>query len=135
MANAHRSVVLLVEDNDEISENMAEILDVEGHACWRAASADAALQLLEAESRAPDAILLDLRMPGMPAVEFVAALKGRPAWASIPIVLVTAALATDVPEDLAVDEIVFKPFQLEELLELVGEIVTRRRGLPERATT
>jgi two-component system, chemotaxis family, chemotaxis protein CheY len=133
MANARRSVVLLIEDNQEIAENMAEILDAEGHACSRAASADAALQLLETESP-PDAILLDLRMPGLPAADFVAAVRGRPAWASIPIVLVTAALATDIPEDLAVDEVVFKPFQLEELLELVGEVVTRRSGLGERTT-
>jgi CheY-like chemotaxis protein len=130
MPSPFQSVVLLVEDNEEISENMVEILGQQGHACWAALTADAALRRLEEEPRPPDLVLLDLRMPGMPAVEFVALLRARPAWAGIPVVLVTAALASDIPEDLDVDEVVFKPFQLEELLELVRQTIARRRTEP-----
>jgi CheY-like chemotaxis protein len=127
MPDAGQGVVLLVEDNAEISENMAEILGQQGHVCHTALSADAALRVLEAGQCAPDLILLDLRMPGMRAVDFVALVRERPAWAAIPIVLVTAALAADIPDDLDVDEVVFKPFQLDELLDLVGELIARGR--------
>lgn len=122
------ATVLVVEDNLDIAENLAEILAQEGYACWCAANADAAVRRLGAEPRPPDAILLDLRMPGMTAVEFVSLLKRRPAWSRIPVVLVTAALEADVPPELDVDEVVFKPFQLSELLEVLNGVVAPSRG-------
>jgi hypothetical protein len=47
---------------------------------------------------------------------------------------VTAALASEIPSDLAVDEIVFKPFELDELLERLSEIVASGRPLKRAGT-
>jgi CheY-like chemotaxis protein len=126
---AGAATVLVVEDNLDIAENLAEILAQEGYACWCAPTADAAVRRLAAEPRPPDAILLDLRMPGMTAVDFVSLLKGRPSWSRIPVVLVTAALEADVPPELEVDEVIFKPFQLPELLEVLNAVVAPSRGV------
>jgi CheY-like chemotaxis protein len=114
-----QKVVLVVDDNQAIRENLGECLELEGYLCWLASNADEALRRLERESRAPDAVLLDLKMPGMPAAQFVRVLKQQMGWSRIPIILTTAALDSDVPKDLAFDALLPRPFDVSRLLELV----------------
>ena len=54
--------VLLVEDEDDIRENTAELMRIMGYEVLEAASAEAALALLE---RRPDVVLTDLQLPGL----------------------------------------------------------------------
>jgi len=54
--------VLLVEDEDDIRENSAELMRFMGYEVLEAASAEAALALLQ---RQPDIVLTDLQLPGM----------------------------------------------------------------------
>ncbi|WP_313171870.1 hybrid sensor histidine kinase/response regulator [Massilia oculi] len=54
--------VLLVEDEDDIRENTAELMRIMGYEVLEAASAEAALALLE---RRPDIVLTDLQLPGL----------------------------------------------------------------------
>jgi CheY-like chemotaxis protein len=70
--------------------------------------------------RSPDLILLDLKMPGMPARRFISRLKERATWSRATIVLVTGASHGDIPPDLQVDALLPKPFSLDLLLELVS---------------
>lgn len=114
-----RKIVLVVDDNQAIRENIGECLELEGYLCWLAPSADEALLRLEREMRTPCAVLLDLKMPGMPAASFVRALKQQPRWSQVPIILTTAALESDVPKDLAFDALLPRPFDVTRLLELV----------------
>jgi two-component system phosphate regulon response regulator PhoB len=112
-------IVLVVDDDGAISENLKEILEMEGYECWLARSADAALRLLELEVRSPDVILLDLVMPGMSVRRFISQLKDRATWARASIILTSAALEEEFPLDLQVDALLPKPFSIEHLLELV----------------
>src|SRR5689334_2277643 len=80
-------VVLIVDDNESIRENLGECLESEGYRCWLEASADNALRRLESALCVPDVILLDLRMPGMPAEHFVSLLRSRLVWSKVPVVL------------------------------------------------
>ena len=121
-SSGEQKLVLIVDDNEAIRENLGECLDMEGYQCWLARNADDALRRLERESRTPDAVLLDLKMPGMSAADFVRALKQRPPWSRVPIVLTTAALDSDVPADLQFDALLPRPFDVARLLELVGRI-------------
>jgi CheY-like chemotaxis protein len=116
---AERKIVLVVDDNEAIRENLGECLEMEGYLCWLAPSADEALRRLESESRAPDVVLLDLKMPGLSASSFVRALKQQPRWSRIPVILSTAALESDVPRDLTYDAVLPRPFDVARLLELV----------------
>ncbi len=116
---AEQKVVLVVDDNQAIRENLGECLELEGYLCWLASSADEAVRRLDREARAPDAVLLDLKMPGMSAAHFVRLLKQQPGLSRIPIILTTAALDSDVPKDLAFDALLPRPFDVSRLLELV----------------
>lgn len=113
-------LVLVVDDNQAIRENLGECLEMEGYRCWLAQTADEALRKLGGDPHAPDAVLLDLKMPGMSAADFVRALKRQPRWSRIPVILTTAALDSDVPKDLPFDALLPRPFDVAQLLELVG---------------
>ncbi len=69
----------------------------------------------------PKLILLDLVLPGMSARNFLTALKLEPAWALIPVVLVTAVTSSEVPRDTPVDSVLLKPIDSGELLSLVRQ--------------
>ena len=116
-----QKIVLVVDDNQAIRENLGECLELEGYLCWLAPTADDALRRLERETRVPHAILLDLKMPGMSAAQFVHALKRQPRWSRVPVILTTAALESDVPKDLAFDALLPRPFDVTRLLELVHQ--------------
>jgi CheY-like chemotaxis protein len=67
MENPRR--VLIVDDNVDLAENIAEILQIDGHVTDVAASAEEALP--KALGDAPDAVVTDYRLPGMSGAAFV----------------------------------------------------------------
>jgi DNA-binding response OmpR family regulator len=60
---------LIVDDNVELAENIAEILQIDGHTTEVAASAEDAFP--KAGNSDPDVLLTDFRLPGMNGAEFV----------------------------------------------------------------
>jgi len=111
--------VLLVEDNDDVRESLAETLEAEGHAVVQASAARTALALLERPG-APEVVLVDLRMPVMDGLSFVEAMRARADRDRFRIILMSADRAvtrlSDVPGVAAVLE---KPFDLQQLLSLL----------------
>src|SRR4029450_11741921 len=76
-----------------------------------------ALELLETET--PDVILLDIEMPRMDGFEFTKNIKANERTSGIPIVMITSRTAEkhrNLAKDLGVDLYLGKPFQEEELL-------------------
>lgn len=104
--------ILIVDDEDDIREVAQLSLEMVGG--WQvltAASGAAALKL--AASERPDAILLDVMMPGMDGPATARALKAQPETADIPVILLTAKVqAADRRrfDDLGVAGILAKPF-------------------------
>ncbi len=80
--------VLLVEDDPAIREVTRAILQKEGWKVTEAENGRIGLKCIE-QSR-PRVILLDLMMPEMDGFEFVAEVRQKPEWRSIPIVVLTA---------------------------------------------
>jgi CheY-like chemotaxis protein len=80
--------VLLVEDDPATREVTRIILEKEGWKVSEAENGRVALQCME-QSR-PRLIMLDLMMPEMDGFEFVARLRQKVEWRSIPIVVLTA---------------------------------------------
>lgn len=117
--------VLIVEDDNDIREDLAEILRDEGHQVETAANgADALAQLEHKAQRGerPCLILLDLMMPVMNGWDFRAKQMSTPGIADIPVILVSGAL--DVPHHattLHTAGYLRKPIQLPRLLELVTQ--------------
>ena len=83
-----RALVLLVEDDLLTRQGIQRTLEQEGHEVISVGGGQEALQKLQ-QSR-PEVIILDLMMPGMDGFEFITELLGREAWATIPVVVLTA---------------------------------------------
>jgi CheY-like chemotaxis protein len=87
--------LLVVDDDPDARELLRRAAEGEG---WTVDEADNGRVALERVAAQPPAlILLDLMMPEMDGFEFVAALRKRPEWRAIPIVVITAKDLT--PED------------------------------------
>ena len=107
--------LLLVEDNSDLRSflgaRLARRYRVE-------TAADGAAGLEAAQRCRPDLVVTDVMMAGMDGFELCRRLKGDPAFASTPVILLTARAGTDaVAEGLeaGADDYVVKPFALREL--------------------
>jgi signal transduction histidine kinase len=83
------STVLIVDDHASARDTLEALLSAQPHRLAFAASGQEALARL-ADGLAPDAILLDVMMPGLDGFEVCQRIKTDPRWQHIPVVLVTA---------------------------------------------
>lgn len=108
--------LLLVEDDDDLREAVAELLRLEGWEVSVARHGEEALVRLRDGAR-PAVILLDLMMPVMSGAEFRQAQRADPALAAIPVVLMTAVQGGRAAADeLAAEGYFPKPVDLDALL-------------------
>ena len=85
--------ILVVEDDAPTRSLMRRLLEKEG---WQVAEAENGRLGLEClDSVRPNLVLLDIMMPEVDGFEFVAEVRRRPEWRSLPIVVVTAKDLTD----------------------------------------
>jgi DNA-binding response OmpR family regulator len=118
-----RMHVLVIDDDEWIRELVGMTLTEEGYGAYTAPDGAAALALLEELARdgrrAPDLILLDMRMPAMDGWAFAKAYRDR-RLSPAPIVVITAATdAAQCAADIGADGALAKPFLIEELLAVV----------------
>ena len=111
--------LMIVDDDDDLRDAIADIMSAQGYKVAAFADARAALASLESGGT-PFLILLDLMMPGMSGWEFRAAQLKSPRLTPIPVVVVTAASTFIDGAALRDIEILRKPFELDTLLTLVG---------------
>ncbi|HLL24155.1 MAG TPA: response regulator [Kofleriaceae bacterium] len=82
--------VLLVDDDDDIREAVADALVDSGHRVIHARNGKEALGALEDSNELPGLILLDLMMPVMDGAEFRVRQRAHEQWSSIPVVVLSA---------------------------------------------
>ncbi|CAH1000700.1 Regulator of RpoS [Neolewinella maritima] len=119
MDNRH-ATVLIIEDNQEVRENLAEILDLYGYRTRTAANGLEGAKL--AIEHLPDIILCDIMMPELDGFGVLNLLAGNDRTAAIPFVFITARTeAADVRRgmNLGADDYITKPFYKDELLQVV----------------
>jgi CheY-like chemotaxis protein len=112
--------VLVVDDDEDSREAIAQLLEQQGYTAARADNGKAALDHLLAGFD-PDLVLTDLLMPVMSGWELHAAMKARLAWASIPIVIL-AGMSPEQRGQLSVEDAFEKPMDLSVLLERIAEL-------------
>lgn len=107
----HRRI-LIIDDEDDIREIAA--MSLESVAGWEVMVANSGAQgLIRASSYRPDAILLDVMMPGMDGPTTFRELNKNPTTADIPVLFLTAKVqATDRRRfaDIGVKAVLVKPF-------------------------
>ena len=109
--------VLIVEDDDDLREMMAQLLSLEGFQTAAVANGQEALEYLQL-GVAPDLILLDMMMPVMDGWEFRRLQKADPAMARVPVIVLSALDQARIAE-ISAEAILKKPLDFDRLLELV----------------
>lgn len=128
MSAPSRLPLMIVDDDDDLRDALADIMTAEGYEVAAFADARAALAALKG-GVTPFLILLDLMMPGMSGWEFRAALLENPTLALIPVVVMTAASnLSDGARTLSGVEALHKPFTLEIILPLVARYAAAPRA-------
>jgi len=122
-------VVLVVDDEDDLREAIADLLRRRGYSVFVAANGQAALTLLRGgQPLRPALILLDLAMPIMDGRQLLAVIRGDPAMSDIPVVVASAQPCADTASGES--GLLRKPFELEELFATVDSYC--RPGAPPR---
>lgn len=82
-------LIMMLEEDDNNRDMLGLLFNRAGWDVCKVQTAPAALSLLE-KQEPPDLIVLDLVLPDMDGEHFIAAVKAQPAWANIPLVILTA---------------------------------------------
>jgi DNA-binding response OmpR family regulator len=118
------STLLVAEDDPDILAMIAGKLMREGHHVITAA--DGPTALAEARRVVPDAVVLDMGMPGLTGLDICRALRADLATAAIPVIMVTAqAQEADIERGFSAgaDDYLTKPFSLRDLTGRVAELL------------
>jgi CheY-like chemotaxis protein len=115
--------ILIVEDDTDIREALAQILEDEGYAVVSAPNGQVGLERLRAVR--PSLVLLDLMMPVMNGWQFRQKQQQDQEVAQIPVVIISAdGSARREATAMGAEGFMQKPIELEDLLAMVAEHVT-----------
>ena len=118
--------ILIAEDEANLLFTVRSRLEFEGFAVSTAGDGEEALQKVQEEK--PDLILLDVMMPKMNGYKVARLLKFDESYKRIPIIMMTGRTQPkDVEQGkhVGADEYVTKPFEIEELIELIKKYVKK----------
>ena len=106
--------VLIVDDEKGVRDLLHSFLKATGYQAIMASSGEEAIELAKSES--PNAILLDVKMPGIDGVETCRRLRAEEQTRYIPVIMVTAFGTTEKEAtDAGADDLINKPFKLTDL--------------------
>ncbi|MBI2939444.1 MAG: response regulator [Chloroflexi bacterium] len=119
-----RGTVLVVDDNREIVEMLAVVLNDDGYEVLR--GYDGLVAIRQAIDLQPDAIVLDVGMPVLGGLEASCRLRALPETRDIPILLINSVPDVDRRQAMA-DDLIDKPFDIDDLLDRVAALVQRHQ--------
>jgi CheY-like chemotaxis protein len=119
---------LVVEDDEELAELLVVLLSEKGMVVQVARDIPSAMAAVQTGA-APDMVLLDIGLPGMPGkdgFDILALIRRNDSWAKVPVIMVTAEVSDDqVMKGLkaGADGYMFKPFKWEALYGCIKEVL------------
>ncbi|TML37145.1 MAG: response regulator [Actinobacteria bacterium] len=119
-------VVLVADDDEDVLQLVAAVLEEEGYEIETARDGLEALDRLS--TRRPDLALLDVRMPGVDGVELSRRIRRNPRTRDVPVILLSALVhAKYVARGFAAGatDYIRKPFSPNELIARVGATLDR----------
>jgi two-component system KDP operon response regulator KdpE len=123
--------VLVVDDEPQLQRALTTNLRARGYEVDNAVTGERALEL--AARHHPDAVILDLGLPGIDGIEVVRGLRG---WSQVPILVLSARdgeAAKVAALDAGADDYVTKPFGMDELLARLRAALRRATSAEEEA--
>lgn len=112
-------LILVVDDDRDIRDSLIEMLEDHGYRAAGAANGVEALAALRTTANRPCLILLDLMMPMMDGQGFREEQLKNPAWADIPVVVISAYSDVEAQARTLAVEYMRKPLGLRPLIETV----------------
>jgi len=109
--------ILVVEDNKQVRENIAELLLNSGYDVTQAENGIAAINAFKINK--PDLILCDIMMPIMDGIEFYSTIREQEFMINIPFIFLTAKADFEVQNkamNLGADDYILKPYDSRDLL-------------------
>ena len=125
---------VIVEDDESIRAMLEYYFKSLGHAVLAFESGEALFAALG--DTVPTLCILDIMLPGMDGLEILRRLRGAPATAAVPVIMLTARAAEmDKVAGLeqGADDYIAKPFGLMELQARVKAVLRRAQGAPSEA--
>ena len=124
--------ILIVEDNRDMADNIADYLEVQG--CSYDFAMDGITALQKATSEEYDVIVLDVMLPGMDGFSVCQSIRDQVSR-HVPIIMLTAR--DTLPDKLTgfesgADDYLVKPFALEELFARIKVLINRSKGGDEK---
>ena len=121
--------VLVVEDDPDIRDTVADVLQDEGYDVVSAKHGAEGIACLKSAARLPAIIILDLMMPVMDGIAFREEQKKNPRWSEIPVLVLSAdRTSRDKATAMGARAYLQKPFDINQLLDLLREIEESPQG-------
>jgi CheY-like chemotaxis protein len=126
--------ILNIDDSPTVQRLIEMILASQGYQVVLASDGEAGIAMAKAEK--PEVILVDFVMPKMNGFQVCKALKEDPEFQDTPIILVTSKgdkVGSKFVDVLGITEYFTKPFQPEELLAKIREVIDKRKAAAAQA--
>src|SRR3972149_4623247 len=117
----HAMKILIVDDEVHVATVLADSVRLQGHEAFVAGGGEEGLALLD--QKRPDAVFLDIVMPGMGGIEVLRRI--REVYPALPVIVITGHASTAEIEEakrLGVPDCVQKPFVLNQLSQALGRL-------------
>ncbi len=124
--------ILVVEDDPDVRELLALLLEAEGHQVTTAFDGLAALELVEKGMLKPDLVIADYNLPnGMDGLQVAAKLKNASKRA-LPVIILTGDISTKTLAEIARSDCVHlnKPVQLKKMMAVIETLLSAPQLMP-----
>jgi len=119
-----RGYILIVEDDPDVLQGLAEVIEGEGYSVVGCPDGETALERATNGADAPAMIILDFMLPHMDGWAFLEERRKYPRLARIPVLGMSASQRLVGRRELprGVDEFLPKPFEVENVLRSIGRL-------------